>query len=347
MNPPGEPAGADPQPAKSIGEFELIERYFGRRAAAQLTARALDTADPTASVIDLGIGDDCALISPRQAMAISTDSLVQGVHFFDDVEPRSLGHKALAVNLSDLAAIGARPSAFTLALTLPALDETWLSEFSAGLFDLAQAHRCALIGGDTTRGPLNLCITVFGDIDVANALRRDRAAPGDDCWVSGELGAAAWAVALRRDRQTVSSAAARHACARLDRPAPRVELGQRLIGLANAAIDVSDGLLADFRHIARRSAVRIELDSTALPIDAALNELPLARRLRYALAGGDDYELAFTAGPNRRAQIIALGAELGLALTRIGAVSVGNGVALTGSAVELAGEDWSGFDHFK
>lgn len=333
-------------------EFELIGRYFERRALR----------------VDLGIGDDCALLRPAglaaaapgsesdhgavdggpargPGFAVSTDMLVAGRHFFEDVAPSDLGHKALAVNLSDLAAMGARPRAFVLALALPEAQADWLAELSAGLFTLADRFDCELIGGDTTRGPLNLCLTVFGDLPVEAALRRDAARSGDDVWVSGELGAAAWAVRRRLAGDPLPDE--HPAWARLLRPEPRVALGLGLRGLAHAAVDLSDGLLGDLGHVAARSRVGIEIEWAAVPVAACLSSLAQEERRALALAGGDDYELAFTAPAAHRDRITALGADLGLALSRIGSVvQGGHGVRVRGTHGEELDDAFRAYDHF-
>lgn len=315
-----------------LGEFDLIRRFFDR--------------GPSRS-IELGIGDDCALIGPRApgaSIAVSTDMLVAGRHFFDDVDPRALGHKALAVNLSDLAAMGASPLAFTLALALPAADPAWLQPFSEGLFALADRFGCELIGGDTTRGPLNICVTVFGDLPAGAALRRDRAQPGDDLWVSGELGAAAFAV---RSRERGESLPAGHpARRRLEMPEPRVALGVALRHLARAAIDLSDGLVGDLAHICERSRVGARVDWPQVPVATELLRLTESERATLSVAGGDDYELLFSAAPENRAAITSLASALGLRLTRIGAVEAGHGVRLVDArGVPLRLEAHS-YDHF-
>lgn len=316
--------------AGRLGEFELIRRYFDRGPARG---------------VELGIGDDCALIrpAPGTSLAVSTDMLVAGRHFFDDVDPAALGHKALAVNLSDLAAMGARPLAFTLAIALPEPDEAWLAAFSAGLFAIADRFGCELIGGDTSRGPLNVCITVFGELPQGAALRRDHAQPGDDLWVSGELGGAAFAVRCRQ-RGERASEAAQH---RLDLPAPRVALGEGLRHLARAAIDLSDGLSGDLAHICERSRVGARVDWPLVPVAEDLLTLPEAERATLALAGGDDYELLFTAAPENRAAIERLGLALGVRLTRIGGIDAGQDVALLdarGRPLVLQGQ---AHDHFR
>lgn len=323
------PAGERTRP---LGEFQLIGRFFDRGPA----RKAL-----------LGIGDDCALLGAPaggEGLAIATDMLVGGRHVFDDVDPEALGHKALAVNLSDLAAMGARPLAFTLALALPQADEAWLQAFSRGMFALADRFDCELIGGDTTRGPLNVCITVIGQVPAGSALRRDGAQPGDDLWVSGELGAAAFAVAERQaDRPLPADHPAR---VRLDRPEPRVALGLALRHLARAAIDVSDGLAGDLGHLLDRSRVGARLVWPAVPVAPALQGLPETRRMQLALAGGDDYELLFAAAPENRVAIEALGPRLGLRLSRIGAFDAGDSMRLVDERDRPIAFAGHGFDHF-
>lgn len=328
-----------PRPAQpSAGEFDLIARHF---AAAPLRA------------MRLGIGDDCALLGDLPAgecLAVSTDMLVAGRHFFDDVDPAALGWKSLAVNLSDLAAMGAQPMAFTLALALPAIDDRWLAAFAEGLLDLAGRHGCELVGGDTTRGPLTISITVFGSVAPARALRRDAGRAGDDLWVSGPLGAAAWAVGRRLAGDPLP--AGHPALARLERPEPRVALGGALLGVAHAAIDLSDGLIGDLGHVCERSGVGAQLHWPALPVADCLAGLPLAERRRLALAGGDDYELLFTAPTEARATIEALGgveaAAGGRGPVRVGTLVDEPGIVLldeAGARVSLDGV--AAFDHFR
>ena len=315
-------------------EFEVIARFFDRSAVARRSR--------------LGIGDDCALLAPAAGcdLAISTDMLVVGRHFFPDVDPASLGWKTLAVNLSDLAAMGARPRAFTLALALPAVDPEWLAAFAAGLFECADAFDCELVGGDTTRGPLNLCVTVFGEVAEGRALRRDAAQPGDDVWTSGTLGGAA--LALRRLQDGVElDPALRRA---LERPQPRVALGTALVGVAHAAIDVSDGLAQDLGHVLAASGCGACLRPDALPSHPALAALPDAVRHRAVLAGGDDYELCFTAPASRRDAVIRAAADSVTPVVRIGSIVAGSGLRF----VDAEGADsrvvdpasLRGFDHF-
>jgi thiamine-monophosphate kinase len=318
-----------------LSEFDLIRHYFNR---------------PRPGRAVLGIGDDCALLAPTPGMqlAVSTDMLVEGRHFFAGADPRKLGHKSLAVNLSDLAAMGARPVAFTLALALPEADRTWLAGFSEGLFALADAHGCELIGGDTTRGPLNICITVFGDIEPGHALRRDAARAGDDIWISGTLGDARLALAGYWNELALEPADQELAAQRMHTPTPRVALGRLLAErrLAHAALDISDGLVGDLGHILAASRVGATLDVDALPAGPALARHEQALRRKFTAAGGDDYELCFTAPAQQRAAIVAAGAEAGTAVTRVGSIDAEAGLRLVdadGRALDLALRGW---DHF-
>lgn len=318
-----------------LSEFDLIARYF---------TRPLRPNSPTS----MGIGDDCALLtlSPGMQMAISSDMLVEGRHFFAGADAAKLGHKSLAVNLSDLGAMGAKPLAFTLAISLPAIQQDWLAAFSQGLFGLADEHACELIGGDTTKGPLNICITVFGEVPPALALRRDAAKPGDDIWVSGSLGDARLALAACNKELALDASDFAAAALRLDQPAPRVALGNALRGIAHAAIDVSDGLIGDLGHILKRSRVGATLDIDALPIGASLAKQPLDLRRRFALAGGDDYELCFTAPASRREDVQEAARMADTPVTRAGSITSQTGMRLTdasGKPVELS---VASFDHF-
>ncbi len=318
-----------------LSEFDIIRRYFTRPVK-----RAL-----------LGVGDDCALIAAEAGtvLAVSTDMLVEGRHFHVGADAAKLGHKALAVNLSDLAAMGAAPRYATLALALPEADAAWLAQFSQGLFQLADAFGVELIGGDTTRGPRNISITVIGTVPPEQALRRDGAKAGDEVWLSGASGDAALALAHLDGRIRLADAALAHCLARLHTPVPCVALGLRLRGIATSAIDVSDGLVADVGHIAERSGVEFELRYAALPRSRALRACADARLAEECLlAGGDDYELAFTASPDARKRLEALAAELGLALTRIGSVSAGDPgrVSVYDAAGNIMQIARKGFDHF-
>jgi thiamine-monophosphate kinase len=322
-----------------LSEFDLIKHYFVRPATGKAT---------------LGIGDDCALLTPAPGMqtAISSDMLVEGRHFFAGEDARRLGHKSLAVNLSDLAAMGARPVAFTLALALPSADREWLAGFSSGLFALADAHGCELIGGDTTKGPLNICITIFGEVPPGLALRRDAARAGDDIWVSGTLGDARLALAGYRGELALPAEALAAAGTRMHTPTPRVELGLALQGIANAAIDISDGLAGDIGHILERSGVGAVLNVDALPAGPVLAGQEQALRRVFTASGGDDYELCFTAPASARDAVLAAGAACGVPVTRVGAIEprAAAGAAplrftdASGAALALG---LGGFDHFR
>ncbi len=316
----------------SIGEFDLIQKYFTRpvkRAA-------------------LGVGDDCALFAtgPGMQLAVSSDMLVEGRHFLSTVLPSRLGHKALAVNLSDLAACGARPVAFTLALALPRADEVFLAGFSEGLLALADAHGCELIGGDTTQGPLNICITVFGELPCGTALLRSGAQVGDDVYVSGTVGDARLALEVFRGHQSTDGFDFEVVRMAMERPQPRVALGMALRGMASSAIDVSDGLLGDFQHILRRSNVGATLNVDAVPRSPVLGKLPPALQREFSLAGGDDYELVFTAPPRYAAQVQAAASQSGVAVTCIGRIDATAGLKLTDAQGHPVDATFGSFDHF-
>ncbi len=327
-----------------MGEFDLIERYFKRPAK-----RAA-----------LGIGDDCALLQAPAGshMAISSDMLVEGRHFFADVDPRTLGHKALAVNLSDLAACGAEPLAFTLALALPKIDETWLEAFSEGLFALADPHGCELIGGDTTRGPLNICITVFGNVPApagkCRALLRSGAQPGDDIYVSGHLGDARLALEALRDKFDLPPALLQAARQRLETPSPRIALGLALRGLASAAMDLSDGLVGDLQHLLKASKVGATIHTAA-----ALDRLAARKHadwpsaginddtaLTCVLSGGDDYELLFTAPSSAAAALQAAARQSATPIHCIGRINAAPGLLLLDENGRELPTHITSFDHF-
>jgi thiamine-monophosphate kinase len=321
-----------------LGEFDVIRRYFDRPVGDRQ--------------VTLGIGDDAAIVqlTPGSELVLAVDMMVESRHFLPDADARSLGHKILAVNLSDVAAMGARPRWALLAGALPALDERWVDEFTRGLFALAHEHGVAVIGGDTTRGPRTLCLTIAGEVPAGEAIRRSGARPGDDVWVSGTLGDAMLALAALQGRTELDGQALAAARRRLDWPTPRVELGQSLRGIASAMLDVSDGLTGDLRHLLEASKVGAIVDVGRVPRSEAMNaKLAGAQReaaLAWMLAGGDDYELCFTAPPARRDEVIALSSGK-IALARIGVV--------TSSVGELVVRDESGspmtalpraFDHF-
>jgi thiamine-monophosphate kinase len=318
-----------------LSEFDLIKHYFNRDRPGRAT---------------LGIGDDCALLTPTPGMqlAISSDMLVEGRHFFAGADPLQLGHKCLAVNLSDLAAMGARPVACTLALALPAAERDWLHGFSTGLFALADAHDCELIGGDTTKGPLNICITVFGEVQPGHALRRDAARVGDDIWISGTLGDARLALAGYLNEAALDEASLRAAAVRMHAPTPRVELGMVLARqrVAHAAIDISDGLVGDLGHILARSRVGATLDVDALPAGDVLATRDAALRRAYTAAGGDDYELCFTAPADARAAVLAAAGSVATPVTRVGRIEAEPGLRLVDAAGHALDLKLSSFDHF-
>ena len=316
-------------------EFELIRCYFTR---------------PTAHTI-LAVGDDGAVVRPRPGMdlVVSTDMMVEGTHFFPSMDPNDLGWKALAVNLSDLAAMGAEPRWALLAAALPQADEDWLAAFADGFFSCAARHGVDVIGGDTTRGPLNLAPTVFGEVPADQALTRRGACVGDDVWVSGAPGRAALGLAQLRGRVALTEPVRALCLAALHRPQPRVELGMALRGVASAAIDVSDGLLADLGHILESSGCAARLDEPLLPRSPELSACE-DRALAWSCltAGGDDYELVFTAPAARAAAVAALSRELGLPLTRIGRVRAGTPGSIQvhdagGMALAVGAR---GYDHF-
>jgi len=320
-----------------LSEFDLIKEYFVRPHHAQRAT--------------LGIGDDCALLTPTPGMqtAISSDMLVEGRHFFAGEDAARLGHKALAVNLSDLAAMGARPVGFTLALALPAADRAWLEGFSRGLFALADAFNIELIGGDTTKGPLNICITVFGEVQPGHALRRDAAQAGDDVWISGTLGDARLALGAYRNEVVLDAASLGLAATRLHTPVPRVELGVLLADkkLAHAAIDISDGLVGDLGHILSRSQLGATLDADALPAGAVLATRDMGLRRAWTAAGGDDYELCFTAPASARSAILAAADSVATTVTRVGRIDAEPGLRWTDAAGAPLDLQLASFDHFR
>jgi thiamine-monophosphate kinase len=316
-----------------VGEFDLIAEYFTwpvTRAA-------------------LGVGDDCALLAPAPGMqlAVSTDLLVEGRHFLSTVNPRRLGHKCLAVNLSDLAACGARPLAFTLGLALPQADEAWLAPFAEGLLALADREGCELVGGDTTRGPLAISITVFGEVPAGQALLRSGARAGDEVWVSGTLGDARLALEVFRGQRQAPAEAFEAARLRMEMPEPRIALGQMLRGVASAAIDVSDGLCGDLGHVLRASGVGATLRADLLAaLPAQAQAMTADDRLDFALAGGDDYELAFTAPASSHAAVLAAGRSSGTPVHCIGCIEAEPGLRLVDEAGRSVVRAVAAFDHF-
>ncbi|HEY1091671.1 MAG TPA: thiamine-phosphate kinase [Burkholderiaceae bacterium] len=319
----------------ALGEFDLIRNYFQNARLHEGVA--------------LGIGDDCALLTPTPGMhwLVSSDMLVEGRHFLSTVEPARLGHKALAVNLSDLAACGATPRAFTLALALPRADTAWLEGFAAGLFALADQHGIALVGGDTTQGPLNICITVMGEAPPGQALLRSGARVGDDVWVSGALGDARLALEVFRGALALAGAGFEQARRAMEMPQPRVALGQALRGVATSAIDVSDGFAGDLGHVLQRSGVGACVDVDALPCSALLSSQDIEIRRLCTLTGGDDYELVFTAPADALGAVLKASQIANTAVTRVGRIEAERGLRLVDGQGGPIRSKLRGFDHFK
>ena len=320
-------------------EFALIDRHF-RRATRDGAVR-------------VGIGDDAAIVAPAAGceLAIAVDMLVEGRHFLPGVAPDTLGHKTLAVNLSDMAAVGATPRWALLAGALPDVDDAWLDAFGRGLFALADRYGVTLIGGDTTRGPRNLSLTIIGELPAGTALTRAGARDGDDIYVSGVLGDAALALAGLQGRMDLEPGELAHLRARLELPEPRVDLGLRLRGLASAAIDVSDGLTGDLTHVLAASGAGAEVSLAAVPrsaaLDARLQGEARAMALACLLAGGDDYELCFTAPPSARDALAQIANELAISLARIGTVSAAHGLRVYDERDERLSPLPGAFDHFR
>lgn len=313
-------------------EFDLIRQFFTRE---------------TPSAI-LGVGDDAALLVPTPGMqlAVSTDMLVEGRHFAPQDGPGSIGHKALAVNLSDMAAMGATPRWVTLALALPAADEVWLRGFASGFFSLAQKFGVELVGGDTTRGPLNICVQIIGEVPAGQASRRDGAQAGDEIWVSGVLGDAALALANLQRRVELMPLEAASCLPRLRVPQPRVALGLALRGVASSAIDISDGLLADLGHILECSGVGAEIHFEALPLsEVASRYIEQEAVQNCVLAGGDDYELCFTAPSEKHAEVLAIAQQIGLPLACIGRTNESAGLNVLRAGLPMTIKA-TGYDHF-
>jgi thiamine-monophosphate kinase len=316
-----------------LSEFDIIRRYFTR---------------PTSQTV-LGVGDDCALIRVTEGedLAVSTDMLIAGRHFHRDADPAKLGHKALAVNLSDMAAMGATPRWATLAIALPEANEVWLEAFAGGFLQLAERHAVDLVGGDTTRGPLTLCVQIMGEVPRGMALRRDGAKPGDEIWVSGQLGDAALILAHLDHSIVLDPHEVAMYAPRLHEPTPRLALGRALLGVAHSCVDVSDGLAADLGHILERSQVAAVVQLGRVPRSRLVErKLPATVALRAMLAGGDDYELCFTAAPERHAEVIEIGKRLGVAVTSVGRIEEGAGLTVLDESGEPTDIGVAGWDHF-
>lgn len=321
--------------ADAIGEFDLIRRYF--------------TSAAYSPSVKVGVGDDAAVVTPPPAtqLAVTTDTLVAGVHFPDSTDPYSVGHKALAVNLSDLAAMGATPAWFTLNLSMPAVDAAWLQAFSAGLFALAHAHSIDLIGGDTTRGPLSITITAHGFVPVEGALLRSGAGVGDRIYVSGILGDAGVALRALEKKLPLDTDYQQHVLAKLNRPIPRVAEGLKLRGLASACIDISDGLVADLGHLLTRSGVGARVDVRRLPVSKVYRSVfDAVGGWDLALAYGDDYELCFTVPAARQAAFERMAAQFHCGFTHIGDIDAQAGLRLVGDQGQPYTLSRRGFDHF-
>lgn len=319
-------------------EFSLIQHYFEK-----LTLSRED--------VMLGIGDDCALLQcpADHVLAVSVDTLVEGIHFFADVDPQTLGHKSLAVSLSDLAAMGAKPAWFTLALTLPEINETWLQGFSQGLALLAKQHNIQLVGGDTTRGPLAISIQVHGLVKPEQAIKRSGAKLGDMIYVTGTLGDAGAALQLKLNQwhdESLTPEDQDYLQQRLEQPTPRLQIGEDLIGIASSAIDISDGLLADLGHILNKSQLGARLDLSKLPISPVLSKISRNMAENLALESGDDYELCFTVPPQHFAEMEQRFSGM---CTRIGMITDDKGIYFIGDNDELRNLNTTkaGYDHFK
>jgi len=312
----------------SLNEFEVIQKYFNRP-------------DRDGSGVVLGIGDDAAILrlEPGNDLVVTADTLNIGVHFPESTDPKAIAHKALAVNLSDVAAMGARPSWFTLSLSLPEVREEWLESFSKGLFGLADDFGVTLVGGDTIRGPLSVGIQLAGQLKADAGLKRSGAQIGDRIYVSGTIGDAACALDLLGRNPAIDL----ELRSRLDYPSPRVDLGLRLVEVANSCIDISDGLAADLGHILAASNVGASITTNSLPLSHYMRSLEAETALRYALAGGDDYELCFTVPPDKKDKIDLIGNELGIRLSHIGDIVNGTELRLIDTDIELSS---TGYRHF-
>ena len=316
-------------------EFDLIRSYF--------TEQVVKRKD-----VILGIGDDCALLAPaeHQHIAITTDTLVSGVHFPENTAPRAIGHKAVAVNLSDLSAMGAEPTWLSLALTLPGVDEQWVAEFCAGVFELCEFYNVQLVGGDTTQGPLSITITAQGLIPVGKSIKRSTAKAGDWLYVTGELGDAALALLHIQGKACVDDEFKNDVFKQLDYPKPRVLTGQALRDYATSAIDISDGLIADLGHICSASKVGANINLEALPISSVMNEtVGKDKGIEIALTGGDDYELLFTVSEDNKVGMATTLANIGISVTCIGQLNASEVITTTldGKLVDIQSK---GYEHF-
>ena len=316
-------------------EFQLIEQFFKNKGQKRRD-------------VMLGIGDDCALVQPAEGkvIAISCDTLVEGVHFFADMPAHALGYKSLAVNLSDLAAMGAEPAWMTLALSLPEVNQQWLADFSSGLFEAAEYYGVALVGGDTTRGPRCINVTINGQVPKGKALKRSGAKIGDWVFVTGSLGDSALGLDMLRNKQVIKPEHKEYLLNRHYYPTPRVLAGQALRGLASSAIDLSDGLVSDLSHILKASNVGAVIDANAIPLSSSLTESVGAEQaLAYALTGGEDYELLFTVPEAQRGAIDTALLHAGVKFVKIGQICSGNKIKFTLDGQPFTPE-FKGFEHF-
>lgn len=308
-----------------MAEFDLIAQYFTRPGTA-------DVSNP-----DLGIGDDAALISvmPGYQLAVSADMSVSGTHFFAEADPYSIGWKALAVNISDMAAMGANPKWATLSIALPEINHDWLQGFSQGLFACADNYGVLVIGGDTTRGPLNIAINILGEVPLGKAIKRSGAQVGDDIWVSGTLGKAALWLQNKLGKLDLHAEDVANFAPAMHQPQPRVALGLALRDIAHTALDISDGLLADLNHILQASGKGAELDWALFSKPQLVNNIAQSVLQQAVLAGGDDYELCFTVSAQRRDEVLALSEKLNLPLTRIGSITEATGLNVSDGEVQI------------
>lgn len=319
-----------------MGEFELIAECFSQ-------------AGHKRADVQLGVGDDGAVVQVREGfdLVVTTDTMVEGVHFFPDMDPRALGHKLVTVNISDLAAMGAEPTWLSLGLTLPKVDPAWLKAFAEGLSETADYYSCQLIGGDTCRGPLTLTLTAHGVVPRGKALTRRGAQVGDYIYVTGTLGDAALGLMLLQQQAEVSKKHRAHIMQRFHYPTARVALGQSLRSIASSCMDLSDGLFGDIQHILQRSNVGASIDVNKLPLSQALRDsCDTATALRCALSGGEDYELLFTVPENKRSALEVLLSPYGVAITCIGRITGVSGKLELKQGDQLYAYQHQGYQHF-